>query len=117
MAQHSPVETHATEEHGHPSPLRYVQIAVILCIITCVEVGVYYIPTLTGALIPILLALSAVKFSLVVMWYMHLRFDHSIFSAIFVGGLLLAGSVLIALLFLFLSGAVAPTLEGVEPQH
>jgi cytochrome c oxidase subunit IV len=117
MAQHSPADSHTPTEHSHPGPLRYVQIAVILCVITGIEVAVYYVPALTGALIPILLALSAVKFSIVVMWYMHLRFDAPIFSAIFVGGLLLAGSVLIALIFLFLSGAVTPTLDGVAPQH
>ena len=116
MAHPSPAETHETE-HSRPGPLRYIQIAVILCVITAIEVGVYYVPALTSVLIPVLLALSAVKFSLVVMWYMHLRFDAPIFSAIFVGGLLLAGSVLIALIFLFVSGAVTPTLEGMEPQH
>ena len=117
MTQQHATEQAATAEHSHPSPLRYVQIAVILCIITGIEVAVYYVPALAGAIVPLLLALSAVKFSMVVMWYMHLRFDAPIFSAIFVGGLLLAGSVLIALIFLFLSGAGAPTLEGVEPQH
>ncbi len=100
-----------TGEHAHPGPLRYVQIAVILSVITAVEVAVYYVPAMAGALVPTLLVLSALKFSLVVMWYMHLRFDNRIFSAIFVGGLLLAGSVLVALLFLFIS----PGLVGELP--
>lgn len=112
MAQHQ-AEPHATGEHAHPSALRYVQIAVILSVITAAEVAVYYVPAVAGALIPVLLILSALKFSLVVMWYMHLRFDAPIFSAVFVGGLLLAGAVLVSLLFLFIS----PTLIGELPQE
>ena len=35
------------------------------------------------------------------MYFMHLKFDSRLFSSFFVGGLLLAGAVLIALLALF----------------
>ena len=103
MAQHSEVAEHHPREHAHPQPLEYVKIAVILCIITAAEVAVYYVPGLRGALVPILLTLSAIKFGLVVLWYMHLKFDSKLFSAIFFGGLVLAGAVLIALIFLFLT--------------
>ncbi|MBI2404308.1 MAG: hypothetical protein HYV20_16540 [Gemmatimonadetes bacterium] len=48
-----------------------------------------------------LLTLSAVKFGLVVMFYMHLRFDHALFRLIFTLPLLLALGVSIALMFLF----------------
>ncbi len=88
-------------EQGHPTPAKYVAIAIILATITLVEVGVVYVENMGGFLLPILLVLSAVKFALVAMFYMHLRFDNRLFSALFVGGLLLATAVLIALLALF----------------
>ncbi len=88
-------------EGAHATQKQYVQIAVILALITLVEVGVYYIDSLKGILVPTLLLLSAVKFALVVMFFMHLKFDHKLFSVIFTGPLLLTGVVLIALMSLF----------------
>ena len=113
MAHQPPAIDHQahTQEHAHPGPLEYVKIAVILCVITSVEVAVYYIPALFDAIVPILLVLSAVKFSLVVLWFMHLRFDSRLFSGIFFGGLILAGAVLIALIFLFIAPPT-PIVEG-----
>lgn len=91
----------AERHRAHPGPGEYVKIAAILAAITLVEVAVYYIPSLTGALTPILIVLSAVKFAMVVLWFMHLKFDSMLFSYLFVGGLGIAGLVLIALIFLF----------------
>ena len=89
-------------EHAHPGPREYITIAVILACITAVEVAIYYVKDPMGAaFIPVLLVLSATKFAMVVMWFMHLKFDSRLFSSIFVGGLLLAAAVLIALIFLF----------------
>jgi len=76
--------------HGHPTEKTYVGIALILGVITSVEVAVYYVKALKGVLVPILLALSLVKFSMVVLWFMHLRFDSRLFRRLFVVGLLLA---------------------------
>jgi len=90
-------------EHPHPQPLEYIKIALVLVVITAVEVAVIYTPARnTPALIvPALIALSALKFSLVVLWYMHLRFDSRLFSYLFFGGLGLTGAVLFALMALF----------------
>jgi cytochrome c oxidase subunit 4 len=74
---------------------------VILAIITTIEVAVYYIESLRPLLTPILLVLSAVKFTAVVGWFMHLKFDNRLFTSLFVGGLALAGALLVALLALF----------------
>lgn len=96
------METHAAQhEQSHPQPLEYIKIAVILGVITAVEVAVYYIQAFAAFLVPVLLSLSALKFSLVVLWFMHLKFDNRLFSVLFVGGLMLAGVVMLALLFLF----------------
>jgi cytochrome c oxidase subunit 4 len=88
-------------EHAHPKAALYVQIAVVLAIITGVEVWVWYQPELRSVIVPILLVLSAVKFTLVVSFYMHLRYDSRLFTAVFSGPLLLAMAVLIALVSLF----------------
>jgi cytochrome c oxidase subunit 4 len=88
-------------EHKHPSSGTYIAIGAILTIITLVEVGVFYVPAFKPVLAPVLLVLSAAKFLLVVMFYMHLKFDHRLFTLVFVLPLIIATAVIIALLFLF----------------
>ena len=88
-------------ERAHPTPFKYVAIALILSVITAVEVAIVYQDFLKDVFAPLLVILSAAKFALVVMFYMHLRFDSRLFSAMFVTGLLLATAVLITLLALF----------------
>lgn len=75
---------------GHPSPSQYIAVGLILGVVTAVEVGVYYVDVLEDALLGILIVLSALKFVLVVLWFMHLRFDNRLFSILFSGGLVLA---------------------------
>ena len=88
-------------EQAHATTGIYLRIAAILVMITLVEVGVFYVPAFQGALVPILLVLSAVKFALVVMFYMHLKFDNKFFTFLFGGPLLLAFAVVVSLLFIF----------------
>jgi cytochrome c oxidase subunit 4 len=45
--------------------------------------------------------MSAAKFAIVVMFYMHLKYDAKLFRALFTGPLLIGVIVIIALLFLF----------------
>ena len=78
---------------------------------TLIEVGVYYTPPIHVFLTPVLLVLSAVKFVLVVGFYMHLKFDNRLFSALFSLGLIIAGSLMISLLFLFRSYFVEALLH------
>ncbi|MCH7474571.1 MAG: cytochrome C oxidase subunit IV family protein [Gemmatimonadetes bacterium] len=61
-----------------------------------------YIPAIsaTAALAPVLLVLSAAKFALVVMFFMHLKPDSKIFTIIFTAPLLLAGLMILALMTL-----------------
>ena len=89
------------QEHAHPTPGTYAKVAAILCIVTAVEVWVFYVDTLKFALVPILVVLSAVKFSLVAMFYMHLKFDHPVYTRLLGAGILLAFAVFLALLALF----------------
>ena len=91
----------ATQEHAHPSTGTYIAIAGVLTVITLVEVGVFYVPAFQSVLVPVLLTLSGTKFALVVMFYMHLKTDHKLFTVIFTIPLLIALAVGVALLFLF----------------
>ena len=93
----------------HPGPRQYVFIAVILSIITAVEVAIYYVEALESVLVPSLIAFSAVKFVLVVSWFMHLRFDSRIFRRLFVLGLVLAFGVFAIVLSLFFFGSDGPS--------
>ncbi len=89
------------DAHPHPRQSEYVRIAVILAVITLIEVGVYYVEAIAPFLGAILIVLSALKFALVVMFFMHLKFDNKLFSYLFTGPLLLMIAVVLALLYLF----------------
>src|SRR5258707_9217222 len=90
-------------EHEHPTWSTYWKVALILTLITVVEVWVYYIPAFVASrlFVPSLLIMSAVKFAIVVMFYMHLKYDHKLFRALFTGPLAIAIVTLIVLMFLF----------------
>ena len=98
---HNTESTSDTVHTGHPTPLTYFKVAMILSAITAAEVGIFYIEGLGHAIIPILTVMSVAKFALVAMFYMHLRYDSRLFSGFFVGGFLLAFMVVLALLGLF----------------
>jgi len=88
-------------DHAHPTAGVYLRVAAVLVILTVIEVGVFYVPAFHPVLVPTLLILSALKFTLVVMFYMHLKFDNKFFTFLFGGPLLLALAVVVALLFIF----------------
>jgi cytochrome c oxidase subunit 4 len=87
-------------QHEHASIGTYVRVAVILCIVTALEFTVIYIRRLTPILLPLLLVLSAGKFALVVMFYMHLRYDAKPLTFFFVSELLLSSGIALALMTL-----------------
>lgn len=88
-------------ESTHPGTMVYIIVAVFLTVLTAMEVTVFYVHALRPVLLPVLLSLSAVKFALVAMFYMHLKFDSRGYSAIFVGQLIFAAGLIIALSLLF----------------
>ena len=97
------IDVHAMGEvHEHPTWREYKWVALILTLITVVEVWVYYTPFKDSPLfVPALLIMSAVKFAIVVLFYMHLKYDHKLFKALFTGPLMIAMATLISLMFLF----------------
>ncbi len=92
---------HDSEHKEHTSVGFYWMIGLVLSVSALAEVAIFYIPGTGAALAPTLLILSAVKFSLVVMFFMHLRFDSKIFSGVFLAGLALAIFVVSALFVLY----------------
>ena len=90
-----PPESHAAA--GHASIRTYVVVAVILTLVTAMEFSAIYIRELTPILVPLLVVMSAAKFSLVVLFFMHLRYDARTLSVIFVGSLAVALGIGLAL--------------------
>lgn len=76
------------ELRPHPTPVQYVTIAIVLVVITAIEIAVSYtegtIPD--GLIVVLLLVMAFVKFFLVAAWYMHLRTDALMFRRFFILG-------------------------------
>lgn len=85
----------------HPSPKQYVMVAIWLALATAIEVAWYYVDVPHALFSALLLTLAFLKFSLVVLWFMHLRFDNPIFRRLFVTGILLAITVYVIVLVIF----------------
>jgi len=107
------MEAHATaehQEHAHPRAAVYAKVGLILFVLTALEVGLYEITygehagefghQIMPFFIPLLLGLSAIKFALVAMFYMHLKQDHRLFSGVFVFPLIIATIVILSLVVL-----------------
>jgi cytochrome c oxidase subunit IV len=90
---------HHAPEHTHPSPVKYVGIAVLLAIITGLEVALYYIHMPAALLVAMLMILATLKFSLVAAFFMHLKFDSPMLRRVFITGIILAGVVYTVALF------------------
>lgn len=103
-------DTHAAHGHDtahdsheeHWSDWQYVKLAILLAVVTAVEVVLSYVKDDIGALfMPLLLGLMIFKFFAVVLFFMHLKFDNKLFSLAFYTGLILALGVYIAALLTF----------------
>jgi cytochrome c oxidase subunit 4 len=86
---------------AHPGPRQYVTVAIALAIATAFEVAVYYTSIPHPLLVALLLFAAFFKFSLVVLWFMHLRFDNRIFRRLFITGLATALIVYTVVLLTF----------------
>ena len=86
----SPV--HPGEHHDHgPTDRKYFEIFVILVVLTALEVSTEWWPDdARNIAVPLLLFLMVVKFFLVAMFFMHLKFDPAILKRIFYGGTIFA---------------------------
>ncbi len=100
----------AAHEHAHPKPALYLKVALTLFVLTALEVLAYEVSRRAGwplhdvvhpILDELLIVLSAAKFALVAMFYMHLKQDSKIFTGLFVFPILIATVIIAALLLLF----------------
>jgi cytochrome c oxidase subunit 4 len=93
------------DEHTHPGPRQYVLIAIVLVILTAVEVATSYLEgdVNSNILIVVLATMAAIKFVLVAAWYMHMKQDNHFFRRTFTGGIILACFVYGIVMFMFAS--------------
>ena len=101
-----------TEGHGHghdehiPSDGYFIKTALWLALITALETSTYWWgdwfgSSLSRVATPVLLILMTIKFFMIVLIFMHLKFDSKLFSAMFYIGLGLAIFVYMVALFTF----------------
>jgi cytochrome c oxidase subunit 4 len=109
---HAATHAHPAAEHPHPTWSTYWKVALVLTVITIIEVWAYYIPQFVAsrAFVPSLLIMSAAKFAIVVLFYMHLKYDHRLFRLLFTGPFIIAIATIISLMFLF--GQLVMRLRG-----
>jgi cytochrome c oxidase subunit IV len=92
------------DQHSHPvhGTKTYWTIGVILFFVTALEILAYYMEESLGPMaVPVILALSAAKFALVVMFFMHLKYDSKVFTGIFLFPFALATLVIVSLFLLY----------------
>lgn len=84
-----------------PTPRLYWIIALVLAVLTAVEVAIPYIDALGSVAVPLLLILGATKFLVVVGFFMHLKWDRPVYRNLFfigvIGALIIFGVVLTAM--------------------
>ncbi len=100
-----------SDAHGHHEASKlhiYVQIAMILGVITGMEIILVYVPLVKWFVVSALVTLSAVKFMFVIFYFMHLKWDKVFCTILFFIGLVLAGGTMWALLHLFGADAAKP---------
>jgi caa(3)-type oxidase subunit IV len=97
-------------EHSHPTPALYFKVALVLFVLTALEVmafeaghggmGAGIRPVIEPIVVELLLVLSAAKFALVAMFYMHLKQDSRLLTNLFVFPILLAAGLIMGLIVL-----------------
>jgi len=92
-------------EGKHATVKLYIVFSIILCVMTFLEWAIFRFRhewnITSQIMVPLLLAMSLVKFTMVCGWYMHLRYDHKLLTKIFVASMTMivaTGAILGALL-------------------
>jgi cytochrome c oxidase subunit IV len=98
-------DAHATDAHDGehiPSDLYFIKVAIVLAIVTGLETSTYWWPhSMHAVATPALLIMMTIKFFMIVLIFMHLKFDSKLFSFMFYTGLVLAVFVYLVFLFTF----------------
>jgi cytochrome c oxidase subunit IV len=102
MSSESREVMHDLDAHPVHGTRTYWIIGAYLFVLTALEIAAYYLEDTLGSLaIPVILALSAAKFILVVMFYMHLKYDSKMFTGVFLFPMALATLVIVSLIVLY----------------
>jgi cytochrome c oxidase subunit 4 len=92
----------APAAHHHPSDLTFIKVALILAVITGIETSTYWwMDDAHDAAMVTLFVMMGIKFFMILLWFMHLKFDSKLFSLLFYLGLFLAVGVYMVTLFTF----------------
>lgn len=86
--------SHQTTER----PVTYLGIFIMLAVLTLVETLASYLQQ-TSIKFPVLIAVSLVKAVLVLLYFMHLKFDSRIFSYLFIAGCVLSIPLILVMMF------------------
>lgn len=89
------------ESVAHPTPRTYWLIALLLAAITGVEIALPYVDALEAVKVPGLLTLGAIKFLIVVGFFMHLKFEKNLYKSLFFIGVIGAIPLFIVVLLTF----------------
>ncbi|WP_414662079.1 cytochrome C oxidase subunit IV family protein [Horticoccus sp. 23ND18S-11] len=99
---------HDDDSHNVSKFQIYVQIALLLAVITGIEIVAVYLPFAKWLVVTTLVVLSTVKFMFVIFYFMHLRWDKPFCTILFFIGLVLASGTMWGLLALFGAEASRP---------
>jgi cytochrome c oxidase subunit 4 len=88
-------------QYSAHSDLLYVKVAAVLVALTAIEIYATYADYLGHFFLPLMLCLMATKFVLVVLFFMHLRWDSKLFGRLFWSGAFLAIAVYVGALATF----------------
>ena len=104
-------DAHVDDAHGHAdaatdhahglTDMGYVKVAIVLAVMTAMEVTLTYLHLPGKLFMAILLTLMVAKFWTVVSYFMHLKFDNKLYTRLFYTGLFLACFVYLAALCTF----------------
>ena len=100
----APVSTSPDHVHGHEEESKfqiYVNVAMLLAVITGVEIVGIYLPFAKWVIVTGLVILSVVKFLYVIFYFMHLRWDKPFCTILFFIGLVLSAGTVWALIAIF----------------
>jgi cytochrome c oxidase subunit 4 len=103
-----PSDGNVAEYEGHeyahgPTDRQYVIVAIVLSLLTGIEVFTYFrsVYNFGRTLMPLLILLMGIKFYLIAAYFMHLRYDKAVLRRFFLVGIVLAGVVYMIALMTF----------------
>jgi len=85
----------------HPTPRTYWLIALLLAVLTAIEIALPAFEALDAIKVPGLLLLGSIKFLIVVGFFMHLKFEKNLYKSLFFVGAIGALPLFIVVLLTF----------------